>query len=124
MNTLYCPHMTEHTPPQYLRLVPPPPGQPSAPDYSQATAGQLRRAEAINATRLITADIGHFLLKGTVFAHQLYDYLMSQRESVDWDPEVEGLRPELDEKQQAATEHLRAIWREMSLRRSRRHRPL
>lgn len=70
--------------------------------------------------RWITADIGRFVLKGAVFAHQLYDFLMGYGEDVEWDPEVQGLRPDLDEREQLAFEQLRAIWREMSLRRERR----
>ena len=91
------------------------------PDYSAATSGQLRRAQAQELTHLITADVSHFVLKGVIFARQLFAFLRGESPSFSWDPDIIGLRPDLDEKERHATEHLQAIWREQSLRRSIRH---
>lgn len=88
------------------------------PDYSAATAGQLRRAQAQELTHLITADVSHFVLKGLVLARQIFAFLRGEDVIIDWDPDVKRLRPDLDKKEQHATENLQAIWREQSLRRS------
>jgi hypothetical protein len=100
----------------------PMPNVPNVPDYTQASDRQLRRAQAVELTRLITADIGHIFLKGIAFAQQLVAIFDGTAFTFDWDPDVTGVHADLDDKERRATEHLHAIWREMSLRRSVRQR--
>jgi hypothetical protein len=104
--------MSQEAPRPFLTVLPPAAETPT-PDYSEATPGQLRRAHAVNVGRLISADIGHLFLKGTILANELLRWFLGDEEEIDWDPEVQGLRPDLDEKQQSATQ-------ELSLRRGRR----
>ena len=112
--------MTEHTPQPERRFEQPVNQFAAAAEYREATPRQLRRAQFTNMTRLISADIGHFFVKATALHLQIYEILMGRSNQFDWDPDIEGLRPDLDEQQQTATEQLRLIWREMSMRRSRR----
>jgi hypothetical protein len=101
-----------HLPVSQLVETPPP------PDYSRVSSRQLRRAEALHSTRLLTADFGHVLLKSVIFTRQVYDFLSGHDVEIEWDPDVTGLRPDLDEKHRRALEHLDAIWQEKHLRRS------
>jgi hypothetical protein len=110
--------MNEFTPRSTLRIVPPTVEAPPIPDYSQATPTELRRAHARELTSLISADLGHIVLVGVAFFNQLYALAHGEDFVFDWDPDVTGLRPDLDEKERVATERLQAIFREQDLRRS------
>lgn len=100
--------------PQRPAEVPP----PNNPDYSQATPGQLRRAQFTNVARLLSADIGHFMLEAFMFANLLYALIMGEDTERYWNYDVRGLRPDLDEQQRQAEENIQAIWREQTRRRS------
>jgi hypothetical protein len=110
--------MNEFGPRPVLRPSRPPVERPPRPDYAQASIGRLRRAQAVQFTRLMSADVGHFFLKGTVLGLQLLRLFTGGDGSINWDQNIAGLRQDLDEKERIATEQLKAIWQEMSRRRS------
>lgn len=114
--------MNNETPRPPLSIVPPQEPEP-VPDYSNTSRLGLFGAEAVQMTRLLSADVGHFFVQYAVFAHQVFDLLRGEDVMLDWDPDVRGMRPDLDAKQQNAHEHLQAIWQEISLRRSKRQNP-
>lgn len=87
-------------------------------NYADASDSSLRRAELHELSQFLTADLGHFILKGLVVASQIIALLRGEDVTLSWDPDVRGISPHLDEKKDHANEQLQAIWREQSLRRS------
>jgi len=90
------------------------------PDYTTTSTPKLRVAQGVQLARLVSADFGHSIAQAFAFAGQVLDMLHGLRQEVDWEPDVEGVDPRLDQREKDAKRQLQAIQDELALRRSRR----